>query len=187
MEKSKYGLFLRSLRESGGHGSIASLASRLGVDKNTLQGYESGRTLPEVDFLAVFADRTGADFNELLRLRLESGKTEEARLLSKEYERIQENKAKYEAAQKVTAEEDYIRGDFFDDKEAAKRYKKRMESVGARLRGARQSLEQIEADLDYRPDESWHQIVITLMFCHNLDEAGAAFLLDSLKKHLKED
>jgi transcriptional regulator with XRE-family HTH domain len=80
-ELKQIGLFLRSIRESGGHGSIASLAKQLGIDKNTLQSYETGRTLPDADFLAVFADRTGADFNELLRLRLLSGKTPEARRL----------------------------------------------------------------------------------------------------------
>ncbi|WP_445083981.1 hypothetical protein [Candidatus Vondammii sp. HM_W22] len=49
------------------------------MSKNSLAAYERGERLPDVDFLAVFADRTGADFNELLRLRLASGKTEEAR------------------------------------------------------------------------------------------------------------
>lgn len=51
----------------------------IGVHPNTLALYERGERLPEIDFLAVFADRTGADFNKLLRLRLASSKTEEAR------------------------------------------------------------------------------------------------------------
>lgn len=54
----------------------------LGVSNNTLGAYERGEVLPDVDFLAKFAAVTGADFNELLRLRLACGKTEEARRLA---------------------------------------------------------------------------------------------------------
>lgn len=57
-------------------------AKQLGVSHGSLGSYEREETLPDVDFLAKFADVTGADFNDLLRLRLASGKTAEARALA---------------------------------------------------------------------------------------------------------
>jgi transcriptional regulator with XRE-family HTH domain len=66
------GLRLREIRNSNNLGSIGAFSPKLGVDKNTLGGYERGERLPDVDFLAEFASITGADFEELLRLRLEA-------------------------------------------------------------------------------------------------------------------
>jgi len=64
---------LRRSREHGGLGSIDSAAPKLGVSRGSLGGYERGDRLPDIDFLARLAAETGADFNELLRLRLEAG------------------------------------------------------------------------------------------------------------------
>lgn len=75
IKPNRIGQRLRNIREIGGHGSISKFAPLLKVDKNTLQAYESGRSIPELDFLTEFAEKTEADFNELLRLRLASGKT----------------------------------------------------------------------------------------------------------------
>ena len=49
------------------------------MSHGTLGLYEQGKLLPDVDFLARFAKVTGADFNELLRLRLACSKDEDAR------------------------------------------------------------------------------------------------------------
>lgn len=73
---------LRLWREKSGLGPIKVAAPLLGISHGSLGAYEREETLPEIDFLAVFAKKTGADFNELLRLRLASGKTEEAKELA---------------------------------------------------------------------------------------------------------
>lgn len=75
---------LVAMRESASLGNQKEAGELLGVSGNTLGSYERGEVLPDVDFLAVFAAKTGADFQELLRLRLASGKTEEARRLSEQ-------------------------------------------------------------------------------------------------------
>jgi len=49
---------------------------------NTISNYETGKRLPEVDFLAAFAEATGADFLELLRLRLASSHDEPAQRMA---------------------------------------------------------------------------------------------------------
>lgn len=49
---------------------------------NTISNYETGKRLPEIDFLAAFAEATGADFLELLRLRLASSQDEPARRMA---------------------------------------------------------------------------------------------------------
>lgn len=48
------------------------LGERLGVSRNTIGSYESGRSLPPVELLARFARITGADFLELLSALLEA-------------------------------------------------------------------------------------------------------------------
>ena len=52
--------------------TIADMAQALGVNYNTLGGYERGETLPEIDFLAHFAQATGSSFLELLVARLQA-------------------------------------------------------------------------------------------------------------------
>lgn len=71
---------LRELREA--HlGSYEKAAFAMGFNKNTVASYEKGQTLPDIDFLFVFADRTGADINELIRLRLACSRYESVRAL----------------------------------------------------------------------------------------------------------
>lgn len=82
MQLIKIGSILRLWREKSGLGPIKAAAPVLGVSHTSLGMYEREETLPDVDFLAVFAQKTGADFNELLKARLASGKTEEARALA---------------------------------------------------------------------------------------------------------
>lgn len=67
---------LRALR---GKFSIEELATRIGVNKNTLGAYERGERLPDVDFLAVFASILECSFAELLDARLRSSQSPEAR------------------------------------------------------------------------------------------------------------
>ncbi|WP_347258647.1 S24 family peptidase [Methylocaldum sp.] len=55
------------------------MATLLGFHKNTLVNYERGGRLPDVDFLAVVAAKTEADFLDLVRLRLEVSEWAEAR------------------------------------------------------------------------------------------------------------
>jgi phage repressor protein C with HTH and peptisase S24 domain len=62
-------LKIRSIRETC-FGSYEKAGAGLGFNKNTIASYEKGLTLPDIDYLFVFADRTGADINELIRLRL---------------------------------------------------------------------------------------------------------------------
>lgn len=63
-------------------GSLVSAAAALGFNKNTIDSYEREKTLPDIDFLVVFAAKTGADLNELVRLRLAASRYPEARALS---------------------------------------------------------------------------------------------------------
>lgn len=72
---------LRELREAS-LGSYEKAAAAMGFNKNTVASYEKGQTLPDIDFLFVFADRTGADINELIRLRLACSRYESARALA---------------------------------------------------------------------------------------------------------
>ena len=64
---SDLGGFLRNAR---GRRSIEVMAAEMGVNKNTLGGYERGERLPDVDFLAAFSLRTGESFARLLWARL---------------------------------------------------------------------------------------------------------------------
>lgn len=64
---SKLGEFLRAAR---GEHTIEGLAELLGVNKNTVGGYERGERLPDLDFLARFATVTGADLLEMIEMRL---------------------------------------------------------------------------------------------------------------------
>jgi len=59
---------------------METLAPKLGVNKNTLAAYERGERLPDVDFLALFAARTGVEFGELLTLRMRESEIAEARV-----------------------------------------------------------------------------------------------------------
>lgn len=78
----RLGMFIRSVRTEGGFGSLDRFHALVGVAKSTLAAYEQGKLLPDVDFLARFAKVTGANFNELLRLRLACSKDEDARELA---------------------------------------------------------------------------------------------------------
>lgn len=82
MQPNRIGAVLRLWREKSNLGPIKVAAPVLGLSHATLGMYEREETLPDVDFLAVFAEKTGADFNELLKARLVSGKTKEARQLA---------------------------------------------------------------------------------------------------------
>lgn len=79
--KTDLRLKIKSLRE-GKFGSLEKAGDQLGFNKNTISSYEKGLSLPDIDFLFVFADRTGADINELLRLRLASSRYETTRALA---------------------------------------------------------------------------------------------------------
>ena len=59
--------------------TIADLARALGVNYNTLGGYERGEKLPDVDFLARFAQVTGSSFLDLLAARLRAMDSEAGR------------------------------------------------------------------------------------------------------------
>lgn len=59
---------LREIRHTSELGSVASLAQKLGVNKNTLGAYERSVIRPDPDFLARFSSQTGASLIELLSL-----------------------------------------------------------------------------------------------------------------------
>lgn len=60
------------LRRQRGRVSITDMAARIGVNKNTLGAYERGQRLPDVEFLARFAQVTGCRFYGLFQARLAS-------------------------------------------------------------------------------------------------------------------
>ncbi len=67
------GNFLRASREQAlpkGRMSIVSAAAKLGYDKNSVQSYESGKRLPDVQFLAHAAVLYKKDFRTMLGLLL---------------------------------------------------------------------------------------------------------------------
>lgn len=70
---------MRELRRRAGFTASESLARKTGVSRNTVDAYERGERLPEIDFLAAFADVTNSDLAELIRLRLASGPMAERR------------------------------------------------------------------------------------------------------------
>lgn len=59
-----------TLRRVRGGRSVDEIGLKTHI--NTISNYETGKRLPELDFLAAFSEATGADFLELLRLRLAS-------------------------------------------------------------------------------------------------------------------
>jgi len=159
-----------------GDRSQASFAAEIGIHKNSLGNYERGNRTPDSTVLEKLM-QAGYNANWVI-----SG--EGSMLLATGEDASLDNHIYAKSPEHAEAKADYIRERFFDDKEAAARSEQRLVSVGERLRGIRESLEEIESDIGYQPDEFWHQTLMTLMFAHNLDEAGAAILLDSLKKRL---
>ena len=87
-----------TLKRVRGRVDRREFATMLGVHPNTLALYERSERVPEVDFLATFAEKTGTQFSDLLRLRLAVGATEEARRLAGEIETINENREIKDAA-----------------------------------------------------------------------------------------
>lgn len=79
MAENKTKNFGAELRQSRGRKSIDAMASDLGVNKNTLGGYERGDRFPDVDFLAKFAALTGCGFRRLLELRMENSELDTTR------------------------------------------------------------------------------------------------------------
>lgn len=63
---------IRSVRRLRGRETIEEFASVLGVAPKTLSNYELGKRLPDIDFLAHFAQITGASLPELVNLRLQA-------------------------------------------------------------------------------------------------------------------
>ena len=64
---------LQELRTSAGFSNRGALAEKIGYSTSLVAKAETGQRMPGIDFLAAFCTETGADFNELLRLRLEAG------------------------------------------------------------------------------------------------------------------
>ncbi len=71
---------LKGLREEK-LGSYEKSGRDMGFNKATIASYENGQTLPDIDYLFAFADRTGADINELIRLRLACSKYDSVRAM----------------------------------------------------------------------------------------------------------
>ncbi|KKK65121.1 hypothetical protein LCGC14_2977310, partial [marine sediment metagenome] len=88
---SDLGGFLRNAR---GRRSIEVMAAEMGVNKNTLGGYERGERLPDVDFLAAFSLRTGESFARLLWARLKDvdDPEEKRRVIGHTFIKVFENK-----------------------------------------------------------------------------------------------
>lgn len=75
------GARLREIRE-GKIGSYEKASRLTGFNNKTIASYENGQSLPDIDYLFVFADRTGADINELIRLRLACSRYDTVRALA---------------------------------------------------------------------------------------------------------
>ncbi len=60
----------RLLRAGRGHRTIVEWGQLLQINKNTVGAYEHEKSLPDVEFLARFAEETGCDFLSLLIARL---------------------------------------------------------------------------------------------------------------------
>lgn len=71
-----------ALRRLRGRITLDEMAPKVAVGRSSLVRYESGDRLPDQDFLAAFAEATGADFLELLRLRLASSADEPAQRMA---------------------------------------------------------------------------------------------------------
>ncbi|MFO1418355.1 MAG: helix-turn-helix transcriptional regulator [Methylotetracoccus sp.] len=84
MQPNSLGIRLREIRISSEMGPIKSACEAMGISHETLRTYETGNRLPDVDFLAVFAAKTGGDFYELLRLRLQDSEEPDARRLAEQ-------------------------------------------------------------------------------------------------------
>lgn len=69
-----------ALKRVRGGRSVDSIGLKAHI--NTISNYETGKRLPEIDFLAAFAEATGADFLDLLRLRLASSPDEPAQRMA---------------------------------------------------------------------------------------------------------
>jgi len=68
--KTKYlGDLLRTVRGRT-QLSIPAMAEKLGIDKNTLGGYEREERLPDFEFLAKFSKLTGHDIQKLIEARM---------------------------------------------------------------------------------------------------------------------
>lgn len=61
-----------ALKRLRGRVTLDEMATNVGVSRATVVNYESGKRDPDQHYLAAFAEATGADFLELLRLSLAS-------------------------------------------------------------------------------------------------------------------
>lgn len=75
-----------ALKRLRGRITLDEMATKVGVSRATVVNYESGKRDPDQNYLAAFAEATGADFLELLRLRLASSPDEPAQRMA---ERLQ--------------------------------------------------------------------------------------------------
>ncbi len=71
-----------ALKRLRGRVTIDEMATNVGVSRSTIINYESGKRDPDQHYLAAFAEATGADFLELLRLSLASSPDEPARRMA---------------------------------------------------------------------------------------------------------
>jgi len=71
-----------ALKHLRGRITLDDMAPKVAVGRSSLVRYESGERLPDQDFLAAFAEATGADFLDLLRLRLASSPDEPAQRMA---------------------------------------------------------------------------------------------------------
>jgi DNA-binding XRE family transcriptional regulator len=63
-------------------------------------------------------------------------------------------------------------------------YAEGKEAAFTRLRQVSDTLKQLEAEADWQPPLSWHELIKTLMYTHGLDAEGAARLLEAIQSHL---
>jgi transcriptional regulator with XRE-family HTH domain len=77
-----FGSYLRRVRRRAGYADLRDVAKELGVNRNTVGAYERGERLPDIDYLADFADVMDADLAALIRLRLASGPSADRTVVS---------------------------------------------------------------------------------------------------------
>ena len=164
MQPNYLGEKLRILREKRRLGNLKDAGKKLSVSNNTLGSYERGEVLPDVDYLAMFAEKTGADFNELLYLRLASGKNEAARKLALTINL----KGSQELNVPVTEEEQLIL-----DREQRKQEEKYRKGIDLMF-------DMSKDDPDYNPAGVWSGLILELVAIHGLQASGSKRILEVL-------
>lgn len=91
MNNKEFGNYIRDIRKAR-YSSRDAMSKEWVWHKNSIQNYEDGTRLPDIDYLAALAISTGHSFEELVRKRLEVGHIpDKAHLLAWDKDQVQDN------------------------------------------------------------------------------------------------